>query len=217
MALDINGRGMLPDTGCVYLLVSLQNVDETYVGETKSLSKRLAAHNCGHSPTDAKLRREWDYLGSTWNDPAALRPWAVAAYICGHGHTEMDEGRRKELLDQWKGYNKASRIQCRESLTEMMENGKRIADKHNYNRDDDNSCICFVRTFEHGGFNGDGAQDEAQGMVVEGPPSAALLAFYESEVDRYRRRAPSLPGVYRAPAPGSLLEFYVSELERYRN
>ena len=45
----------------VYLLRSIQNPDQTYIGFTENLKARLAAHNHGQSPHTAKFK-PWELI-----------------------------------------------------------------------------------------------------------------------------------------------------------
>ena len=45
----------------VYLLRSLSNPDQTYVGFTENLQKRLTAHNHGQSPHTSKYK-PWELI-----------------------------------------------------------------------------------------------------------------------------------------------------------
>lgn len=57
----------------VYLIRSLKYPDQTYVGLTSNVQKRLAAHNAGQSPHTSKYR-PWKmvtYLGFTLQERAA--------------------------------------------------------------------------------------------------------------------------------------------------
>ncbi len=48
----------------VYLLRSIQNSDQTYIGFTENLKARLAAHNHGQSPHTAKFK-PWELITYT--------------------------------------------------------------------------------------------------------------------------------------------------------
>ena len=55
----------------VYLLESIAQPDETYVGLTDDLKSRFAAHNAGHSPHTSKFK-----------------PWRLVAYIAFSDETK---------------------------------------------------------------------------------------------------------------------------------
>ncbi len=48
----------------VYLLRSIQNSDQTYIGFTENFKARLAAHNHGQSPHTAKFK-PWELITYT--------------------------------------------------------------------------------------------------------------------------------------------------------
>ena len=56
-------------TGFIYCLVSRRYTEEIYIGQTECLSQRYLQHNQG--------------TGSISTENIRLRPWSVAAYICG--------------------------------------------------------------------------------------------------------------------------------------
>lgn len=73
------------NTGFVYMLISLRNHKNTYIGETKCLNTRIKQHNSGY--------------GSLSTAVDSLRPFAIFSYICGF------DGRRSLRLDverRWK-------------------------------------------------------------------------------------------------------------------
>jgi predicted GIY-YIG superfamily endonuclease len=80
-------------TGSVYLLVSCQNTDVTYIGETGFLPKRIDYHNSGY--------------GAEQTASANLRPWAILAYVVGF---EGNIKKRKEFEKEWE-YERDSEIQ----------------------------------------------------------------------------------------------------------
>ena len=73
-------------TGFIYCLVSRRYTEEIYIGETECLSQRYIQHNQG--------------TGSISTENIRLRPWAVAAFICGLiGMSRRD---RMSLENRWK-------------------------------------------------------------------------------------------------------------------
>lgn len=48
----------------VYMLRSIQNPNQTYIGFTKDLKKRFAAHNNGQSPHTSKFK-PWEFVTYT--------------------------------------------------------------------------------------------------------------------------------------------------------
>ena len=73
-------------TGFVYFLISVRNLDYTYIGECSCITKRLYQHNSGH--------------GSTSTAPAHCRPFAVFGYICGFNGE--NKPLRRQVEKQWK-------------------------------------------------------------------------------------------------------------------
>lgn len=73
----------LPKSQCVYLLVSCNKPTINYIGETKSLKRRLDEHNSG--------------FGSL--QTADNRPWGVLAYVVGF---KGSASKRKEFEKEWK-------------------------------------------------------------------------------------------------------------------
>ena len=118
-------------TGYIYLLVSLRDINEIYVGETECLSTRLTQHNSG--------------FGSKGTAPAALRPWGLAGYICGLGHMHKRPGERMKLERTWKHFNWDSKNRGG-TLQDMIDNGERTATKYNHERQDLDCRIRFVQT-----------------------------------------------------------------------
>ena len=57
------------NTGYVYMLISVKDMNFTYIGKTMSIRKRLQQHNTG--------------IGSVSTEPRHLRPYALLAYMCG--------------------------------------------------------------------------------------------------------------------------------------
>jgi predicted GIY-YIG superfamily endonuclease len=80
-------------SGYCYIIVSLQNRETTYIGQTMSLVNRLNQHNKG--------------TGSLQTEDAMLRPWSLLAFVCGFDHNkdlmrrfERDWQRRRQNLLQ---------------------------------------------------------------------------------------------------------------------
>ena len=48
----------------VYMLRSIENPEQTYIGFTQDLKKRFAAHNHGHSPHTSKYK-PWELITYT--------------------------------------------------------------------------------------------------------------------------------------------------------
>jgi predicted GIY-YIG superfamily endonuclease len=87
-------------TGCVYLLLSLQDKVTTYIGQTHGLAKRLNEHNSG--------------IGSKQTAVTHLRPWALIAYVVGFSNQST-----KSLIafeHQWQQLRDA-KLQVNRSLT----------------------------------------------------------------------------------------------------
>ena len=73
-------------TGFVYFLISVRNLDYTYIGECSCITKRLYQHNSGH--------------GSTSTASAHCRPFAVFGYICGFNGE--NKPLRRQVEKRWK-------------------------------------------------------------------------------------------------------------------
>ena len=73
------------NSGFVYMLISLRQMDYIYIGETKNVITRLKQHNQG--------------IGSSSTAPEHLRPWAIVGYVCGfQGHRDL----RLSIEQRWK-------------------------------------------------------------------------------------------------------------------
>ena len=73
------------NSGFVYMLISLRQMDFIYIGETQNIVKRLKEHNQGN--------------GSRTTTPDHLCPWAIVGYICGfQGHKTL----RMSIEQRWK-------------------------------------------------------------------------------------------------------------------
>ena len=66
------------NSGFVYVLLSLNNLASTYIGQTRFLVRRLKQHNSSH--------------GSQQTADSSLRPWALLAFVCGF------DGNRSQML-----------------------------------------------------------------------------------------------------------------------
>ena len=102
--------------GFVYLLMSLQDNNTTYIGQTENLAKRLTQHNKGYGAISTKNEK--------------LRPWSVIAFITGFNNN--DKNSRKSLEKCWQ--TKAKRI-VGQTLNpmEVIELGKYIVHCWNTN------------------------------------------------------------------------------------
>lgn len=117
-------------TGFVYYIVSAANVDYKYgyIGETNNLAVRFYQHNTGN--------------GSKGTRDAALRPYALAGYICGLGH--MDDAARMSLEHRWKVLCRHRRVT---KLEDVLEIGQEIVEEYNQAvRQNGGDCITFVQT-----------------------------------------------------------------------
>lgn len=74
---------VIVNTAAVYLLISLRDTHYTYIGQTKTLRKRLKEHNQG--------------IGSIPTSDPALRPWGLYAYIVGF----HNQGERLQFEKTW--------------------------------------------------------------------------------------------------------------------
>ena len=70
-------------TGFVYFLISVNDHDRIYIGETEDLGRRLKQHNSGNGTAFTKIGR----------------PYAVFAYVCGFN---ANQDVRKYFEDEWK-------------------------------------------------------------------------------------------------------------------
>jgi len=102
-------------------------MSEIYIGQTKCLSQRLMQHNSGH--------------GSSGTEDIRLRPWGVAAYICGLSHmTKVD---RMSLERRWKTLIQQLQMHGRNNTIDWINAGSRIAESYNDTNRDEH--IRFVR------------------------------------------------------------------------
>ena len=77
--------------GFVYLLMSLQDHNTTYIGETKNLAKRLTQHNKGY--------------GAIVTEKEKLRPWCIIAFVTGFPNSERQNRRSLEKCWQTRRMN----------------------------------------------------------------------------------------------------------------
>ena len=111
-------------TGFIYCLVSRRYTEEIYIGQTECLCQRYLQHNQG--------------TGSISTENIRLRPWAVAAYICGlNGMSKRDrmslEGRWKWKVQelQHRGYNDSfSWINAGSDIVRMYNVGQQTDQIH---------------------------------------------------------------------------------------
>ena len=91
----------IPDdnSGFVYCLLSTQDYNTTYIGQTFNLRRRLKEHNSGY--------------GAKQTEAEIFRPWALAAFVCGF------KKQREYMLQFEKRWEKDSTI-CEESKTIIM-------------------------------------------------------------------------------------------------
>ena len=74
-------------TGFVYMLVRIRDISFCYIGETKSLSRRLREHDSG--------------CGSHSTAHISLRSFALFAYVCGFdGNVQLFEREWKKMRDE---------------------------------------------------------------------------------------------------------------------
>jgi len=100
--------------GVVYLLLSLQDHNTTYIGETENMKKRLHQHNSG--------------IGSIVTTPISLRPWHPIAFITGFDANEVRE--RKEIEKLWH-QRKNSSGKSSQNIIDILEMGKSIVAQQN--------------------------------------------------------------------------------------
>ena len=81
------------NSGYVYILLSLRQIDYINMGEIKNIITRLKQHNQG--------------IGSASTAPEYLCPWAIVGYICGFQGGNRDL--RLSIEKRWK--IKRNRIQ----------------------------------------------------------------------------------------------------------
>jgi predicted GIY-YIG superfamily endonuclease len=124
---------LLPDdnTGVVYILVSLQNRDVTYIGQTNNLSRRIDQHNTRS--------------GSIQTSSAVLQPWALVAYVSGFGNNKM---KRLEFEKQWQA--KVHRLGSTLSTNEIVDLGNSIiVDRKEICPDEDLRFIRIESTLDY--------------------------------------------------------------------
>ena len=71
--------------GFVYFLISIRNLDYTYISECKCIMTGLFHHNSGHGSTSTILENR--------------RPFAIMGYICGFDGE--NNALRRQLEKQW--------------------------------------------------------------------------------------------------------------------
>ena len=114
-------------TGFIYCLISCRYMNEIYIGQTKCLSQRLIQHNSGN--------------GSQGTEDIRLRPWGVAAYICGLSHLSTVE--RMSLERRWKILVNQLQRHGQNNVLGWINAGTRIVDSYNYSNSEEH--IRFVR------------------------------------------------------------------------
>jgi predicted GIY-YIG superfamily endonuclease len=117
--------------GFVYLLLSFQDHNTSYIGQTKNLIKRIREHNSG--------------IGALVTANPNLRPWHIIAFITGFDLNEKQERCALEQLWQsrrnWKGKS------CLNPL-EILEVGRRLVEEKNEAWNNNNK-LKFVQCIEY--------------------------------------------------------------------
>ena len=118
-----------PDTtGFVYFLVSKRDMNNVYIGQTLCLAQRPPQHNNGS--------------GAQGTTDIKLRPWGVAAYICGLSH--MNTSERMSLERRWKILVEELHRRGQENVFSWINVGSRIVEEYNI-RDNVDEHIRFIR------------------------------------------------------------------------
>ncbi len=89
-------------SGFCYILISLQDMTSTYIGETRNLIRRLREHNSG--------------LGSKQTASQFKRPWALLAYVVGF---DSDDISRQNFEREWEVLRDNVRLQRGPMLSPM--------------------------------------------------------------------------------------------------
>ena len=98
------------NSGFVYLLVSVPQPEQMYVGTTENLAVSMKQHNRGYNAEGTACP---DYL-----------PWAVAAYMSNMAHLTRSE--RYSIKAKWQELNQRSLIQQCRSLEQVIKNGRTV-------------------------------------------------------------------------------------------
>ena len=94
-------------TGYIYILISKNNEDFTYIGETENLRQRFRQHQSGH--------------GAFGTSNPADKPFYVAAYITGLAH--FDSSQRMSVKRDWQIHRNNLNDNC---VSNIVNCGERI-------------------------------------------------------------------------------------------
>ena len=123
------------DTGFVYCIGSLKNPNYSYIGKSKSLTKRITSHNSGN--------------GAAGTSDLSNAPYYIAGYITGF--ESFSDNLLLSIERQWNAY--ASTMKERQSLLNIISQGERIVQELNAisqsNHNDRFSRVIFVRLVEN--------------------------------------------------------------------
>jgi predicted GIY-YIG superfamily endonuclease len=103
------------NSGYVYLIVSIPNPEQTYLGTTENISVRINQHN----------QRCKSHLTTS---PVFL-PWAVVCYMSKMDGISHEE--RMDLEGQWQTLNSSSNSNPMDVMQRYIENGRRVVEGHN--------------------------------------------------------------------------------------
>ena len=116
-------------TGFVYLIASIANMEMSYVGQTKCISRRMNEHNSG--------------IGAVATAPASYKPYCLAAYLTGLSH--MDKSGRMSLERSWQSFNETKeRVEGKIDLETRIEQGRRVMAEHNRHCNEDKKIQLVV-------------------------------------------------------------------------
>jgi hypothetical protein len=119
-------------TGYIYILISKNNEDFTYIGETKNLRQRFRQHQSGH--------------GAFGTSNPADKPFYVAAYITGLAH--YDTNQRMSLERDWRIHRNNLNDNC---VSNIVNCGEQIVSDVNTSAIvlGDPNRLVFVRLVAH--------------------------------------------------------------------
>ena len=119
--------------GYVYVLVSVRDTQEIYIGSTVELAVRFKSHNDGKGSTSTN-----DYL---------LRPWALAGYICGF---PRDQNVLETYEAMFKQFVQSKKDQGINDAFIWVNQGAEVAAAYNRNRTGEDNRVHWVRTIMQG-------------------------------------------------------------------
>ena len=119
------------------MLISVQDVSRTYVGQTKNIDRRFKEHNSGY--------------GAEGTANTFYRPYCMGGYICGMAN--VTPRGRIALERRWKNYIESISNRGDYNVMSRLEQGERIVQEYNERIQEHNNhpenLLQFVYTIEH--------------------------------------------------------------------